>query len=139
MTFRLPKLNWLKLILVSGFVLLLGSIFYFSWLPNPSFENETYLPAWLISWTDNNDNIRTAVPFVFLGYFGGKLSNLQLKFSHLALWGVVFLVIILIAELGQFNLPQRHFDWADIMWGVLGGYAGVALVLILNRFVRDVE
>jgi hypothetical protein len=42
-------------------------VFYFSWLPNPDIGVKPYFPKWLGEWTNKNGNLRSAVPFVFLG------------------------------------------------------------------------
>jgi glycopeptide antibiotics resistance protein len=42
------------------------------------------------------------------------------------------LVLVTVAELGQLLLSDRHFDWMDIVYGVLGGCLG----LLIGRVVR---
>lgn len=49
-------------------LLVISIVFYFSWLSDPSFMNETYLPQWLLNWSNYYYNLRTAIPFVALGF-----------------------------------------------------------------------
>lgn len=123
---------------LSGFILSLISIFYFSWIPNPRLTEENLLPLWLAQWADEYDNLRTAVPFVLLGFSGGLVIG-QIKLS-LWFWlksAVVFFFFATLAEAGQLLLPNRHFDWADIFWGVVGGLVGVAASAVLYRFRKN--
>ena len=50
------------------FLFVIAVVFYFSWLPDPSFKNETYLPRWLLKWSDHYYNLRTAIPFLAVGF-----------------------------------------------------------------------
>jgi hypothetical protein len=43
-------------------------IFYYSWLPDPKLASETYLPAWLLDWSNLHFNLRTAIPFIGFGF-----------------------------------------------------------------------
>jgi hypothetical protein len=47
---------------------LILSVFYFSWLPSPDLGKESYLPLWLSVWGNYYYNLRTAVPFVGIGF-----------------------------------------------------------------------
>lgn len=105
-------------------------VFYFSWLPNPNIGFKAYFPTWLGKWTNNNPNLRTAVPFVFLGFFGElmivRIDNPWCKRAFIL---IGLIVIVLIAELGQLLLPLRHFDICDIGWGTFGSSLGIGLCL----------
>lgn len=113
-------------------------IFYMSWLPNPDIGNLPLFPGWLGSWINTYGNLRTAVPFLFLGIF----SEIYLKSKpennwtmRLVTFLILFLVVI-IAETGQLIIPKRHFDLADIGWGVFGSATGMgicSLYLVLLR------
>lgn len=112
------------------FLLLIGTslIFLLSWLPDPGLGNYKFLPDWLARWTDAqvNDNIRTAVPLLFLGYMAG--CWLALKKRDFRWWlGVWFglTAVVLIAEMGQLLLPARNFDWGDVGWGAVGALVGL--------------
>jgi len=100
-------------------------VFYFSWLPNPSFVNQSYLPRWLVYWADVYVQLRTAVPFVAIGFI---LQFLCKPKGFFTLKGFLFsFMVILIAEGGQFLLPDRYPDMMDILFGALGTLVGMFL------------
>lgn len=105
-------------------------ILYLSWLPHPNLSGYGLLPDWLARWTDADDNmnVRTAVPFVFLGLCGGAwlIRTGQVWHRWFITWLALVLVVI-VAEAGQLMLPLRHFDWGDISWGAAGAWGGMAL------------
>jgi len=102
------------------------AILFFSWVPNPNIGLLPIFPAWLGKWTNANGNLRTAVPFLALAkmgeicYVGTPNPKQKRTILFLGLAGVV-----LVAELGQLFLPKRHFDWADIGWGLAGTSLGM--------------
>ncbi|MCX6219068.1 hypothetical protein [Spirosoma sp.] len=117
-------------------------VFLFSWLPQPRLELSNYLPIWVTKWADDdaNMNIRTAIPFIFLG----GLSAIWLVSTNrtwpmwLAAWlGLVGIVTL--AEAGQLLLPLRHFDWGDIGWGAAGAAAGIVLTTALILAGREIK
>lgn len=105
-------------------------VFYFSWLPNPDIGLKSYFPIWLGKWTNRNPNLRTAVPFVFLGLFGELLliHNEKSLFKRSLIF-ICLIAIVTLAELGQLLLPMRHFDIRDIGWGAFGSAFGIGLGL----------
>ncbi len=118
------------------FLLLIGTglIFLLSWLPDPGLGNYKFLPDWLARWTDAqvNDNIRTAVPLVFLGFVAG--GWLALKKRPFPWWFGVWsglVGVVLIAEIGQLFLPARNFDWGDVAWGAVGSLVGMGMAALL--------
>lgn len=116
-------------------VIMAGVLFvlYLSWLPSPDFGTHWYFPSWLATWTNIHGQLRTAVPFVFLGVLSELMWNSsgQMK-KRLALL-LVFFVVVTVAEAGQLYLPGRYFDWADIGLGTAGGAVGLAIGALLNR------
>lgn len=117
------------------FLLLLACItiiFYFSWLPNPDFGTENYLPLWLRNWSNCYYNLRTAVPFVAVGYLlemripknnpRTKIPNRIRRFIQNI--GIAAAVVC-IAEGGQFFITNRHPDFMDVVFGILGSICGV--------------
>ena len=56
-----------KIVLVLLFVVV-GLVFYFSWLPDSSFKNQIFIPKWLLDWSNENYNLRTAIPFIAVGW-----------------------------------------------------------------------
>ena len=103
-------------------------VFYLSWVPNPDMALVWFVPGWIAHWTDarSNGDIRTAVPFVFLGLITGVWL---FRSQKPAVWWFVTLLgltgIAVIAEVGQLALPHRHFSWADIRWGGIGSLLGL--------------
>tara|TARA_R110001632_G_scaffold17995_2_gene56257 strand:- start:479 stop:913 length:435 start_codon:yes stop_codon:yes gene_type:complete len=106
-------------------------IFYLSWKVDPNLEETSFIPEWLAEWADNahNDRKRTGVPFIGLGILlGGYL--LYVGKSTVNNWSIAWLIMIIvvgIAELGQYFLPSRSPDIEDIIWGGLGAGVGLAL------------
>ncbi len=126
-------------------LLVVGVVFYFSWLSDPSFTNETYLPKWLLNWSNQYYNLRTAVPFVAFGYLLGSYSNMK----NLTKMGVnenlIFIqnlgiacIVATVAECGQFLIKGRSPDLKDIFFGFMGSLVG-ALVYNVFKRVRNAE
>jgi len=105
-------------------------VFYFSWQPDPHIGSNSYFPKWLREWTNAYGNLRTAVPFVFLGAVLEsefiKIQNPVITRLYLMLASIL---VVTIAELGQLALPLRHFDWMDILWGTIGSLCGMLLTI----------
>lgn len=116
--------------IISVFILTGAAIIcYLSWLPSPRLSIYGFFTEELGRWVDAdaNMNIRTAVPFLCLGL----MSGLWLVFTRQPgqRWvGLClgFMGIALVAEAGQLEIPDRHFDWGDIAWGTAGALAGMA-------------
>jgi hypothetical protein len=110
------------------------SIFYFSWLPEPSFKTENYLPNWLIRWTDEYGIVRTGVPFFLLGT-NAVLLKIDILNRVTIFLGSCFLLIT--AEVGQLFIPHRHCDIWDILFGsaaiVVGIFIGEIILKISKR------
>jgi glycopeptide antibiotics resistance protein len=116
-----------------------GIVFYLSWLPQPKLSAYWFMPSWLGRWADAraNENLRTAVPFLFLGGLcGWWLVN---KSKSLRYWVIAFALMLLvatIAEVGQLFLAQRSCDIGDIIWGATGIFAGLASVWLMELIGR---
>ena len=139
MNLTMQRFIWIAFI-VAG----VSSIFLLSWLPSPRLALYGYLPDWLTRWTDadENVNIRTAVPFLFLGWFTGVwLARRRYAwFGFVAVW-IALVLVALLAEAGQLLLPLRHFDWGDVGWGAAGSAVGIlagCYLFYLFRFSRRV-
>lgn len=85
-------------------------------------------------------NIRTAIPFVFLG----GISAIWLIITNrtwpiwIAAW-ISLIAIVTIAEAGQLLLPLRHFDWGDIGWGAAGAAAGLLVCFLFYALIRLIK
>jgi hypothetical protein len=55
--------------------LFIGAVFYFSWLPSPDLRTESFLPLWLSEWSNYYYNLRTAIPFVAIGFLLEMVSH----------------------------------------------------------------
>lgn len=135
-----------KKIVLFLLVLVIGAVFYFSWLPDHSFGSETYLPKWLLNWSNYYYNLRTAVPFVAVGFL------LEAYTQHLSLNRIkdtknsnfmqnigIATIIVCIAEGGQFLIQKRNPDLLDVFFGILGSFIGglgYYLVTIVLNFKR---
>lgn len=122
-------------------VLSIALVFYLSWIPNPRMSLVWFLPDWIANWSDidENENIRTAVPFVFIGLLSGVwLSESRCAWRSWLLTFLSLIAIVLLAEAGQLVLPKRSFSWEDVVWGAIGSIiglvAGFAIISIKNHF-----
>ncbi len=109
-------------------------VFYFSWLPDPSFSNQTYMPLWLVQWSDEYGRLRTAIPFLAIGFIFQYLFNPAKFFTLLGF--LLSLLIVLIAEGIQFLLPNRHPDFFDVLYAGLGSMVGMLLFFVSHSFVK---
>lgn len=116
----------------------IAAVFYYSWIPNPDFRNETYLPSWLVNWSNYYYNLRTAVPFFVVGVFLESYSNQNDTIYSIKNKIVIFLknfviaaLIVSIAECGQFLIKNRNPDLKDVFFGIIGSFfGGIAYHLI---------
>jgi len=113
--------------------ILVLSVLYFSWLPEPSFRYLSFMPTWLIKWTDRYGRMRTAVPFIPLSFitytiWGNKKNN---KIIFLILFTLAFL-----AEFVQLFIPHRFFDLVDIFWAVMGIIIGRTFLLFIKSVIK---
>ncbi|GAB3893691.1 hypothetical protein GCM10028803_08060 [Larkinella knui] len=111
-------------------ILGIALVFYLSWVPSPKMELVWFLPDWVARWADvkENENIRTAVPFVFLGVLMGVLLVRVRKpwpWWFVSLLGLT--AVALIAEVGQLTLSHRYFSWSDVLWGTAGSALGLLI------------
>ncbi len=107
------------------FLAALGSVFYFSWLPDPDFGHLGFMPGWLAEWTGRHGNSRTAIPFIIMGFLYELLMKGRNSWKkRFSVWGILLLMVCA-AEAGQLLLPGRYPSLADIIWGGLGTSAGM--------------
>lgn len=115
--------------------ILLGTVLvlYLSWLPDPDFKAHWYFPTWLMQWTNKHGQLRTAVPFLLLGFLIELFLNSTTRFHQRVLIWFGLLLIVTLAEVGQLFLPNRHFDCMDIFYGGAGAALGI---MVANRIVK---
>lgn len=99
-------------------------------------EDVWFIPHWVSAWADErrNDTLRTAVPFVALGWLAGGWLLVQGRPWRQWLWAWGALVgLVIVAEIGQVFMPERSFDLADIGWGAAGALLGLGTVAAIRR------
>lgn len=126
--------------LIFLYILLMAGVFitfYLSWIPQPDLSKLRYMPAWLGRWTNAHDTLRTAVTFIYLGFFSGIL--LLIKTRQLRWWFYSWLLLVFvvtIVEFGQLFLSLRVFDWRDIFWGASGALMGMVTACFISMWIK---
>lgn len=120
------------------FLLALGAglVLYLSWQAKPQMGTNWFIPSWVAHWADQqaNDTIRTAVPFVALGWLIGGWLSLQNRPWRQWGWAWAGLVaLVVVAELGQLLLKSRSFDPGDIGWGAAGALLGLGTLAAMRQ------
>lgn|SRR5690606_26776534 len=115
-------------------------IVYFSLISSPRLSWNAYVPNWIAYWADKeeNDNFRTAIPFVFLGLVSGILIVVN-RANHkwwFRSW-IIHVLLVVLVELGQLLRPLRSCDIMDILWGMVGSGFGLMLVYLILRSVKS--
>ena len=98
---------------------------------------ESYLPMWLLNWSNKYYNLRTAIPFLALGFlleiyteYNGFNNNKKLNFKQ----NIVFAAIIVcVAEGGQFIIQRRNPDLMDVFYGIAGSIIGAVSYNLLKK------
>ena len=118
----------------------IGVVFYFSWIPQPDFRALWFIPGWLARWCNTHDTLRTAIPFIFLGLLSGfwLAATNRSWYWWLIAW-LSFLMVVIIAETGQLFLPQRVFDWRDIVWGSVGTLSGLLAAALFSTLFKKIS
>lgn len=140
----LPKKDTIKQKSIAfAFLLCVAGILYYSWLPNPGLETETYLPLWLRNWSNTYFNLRTAIPFIPLGYLLEAWASIPTKifvakksFSLRIKTTLIATVIICLAEGGQFFIKNRSPDILDLVFGILGSICGSIIHYCVTNFIK---
>jgi glycopeptide antibiotics resistance protein len=121
------KKNYLvRVIIYLCSLLCIAYIFYLSWLPNGNLGKGSFLPQWLLDWSNINYNVRTAFPFLALGYLLALNQKVYVAFS-------VCMIIVCLAEAGQWYLPGRHPDLMDVLYGAFGALIGIGFSKMFHR------
>lgn len=130
----------MRIIILSGTGLVL--IAYLSLRPSPILSEIGWLPDWLTHWADRHGELRTGVPFFVLSSYWALEVWWRFHLSAslpalLWLLGVYGLGALLgLTELIQIPMPNRHFSWGDISWGMVGSVLG-GWPLLLRHAFRD--
>jgi hypothetical protein len=128
-------------------ILLLGTaaglIAYLSLRTSPVLAEIAWLPDWLTKWADTHGELRTAVPFFVLSFYIGLEAWLAFPKSR-SLPALIWLLgayglgaLLLLVELLQIPMPDRHFTWGDIGFGLLGILSGGLPVFIRGLFLPE--
>lgn len=120
-----------KKIILFPLILIVVTVFYYSWLSDPSLESETYIPQWILKWSNEYYNLRTAVPFVALGFLLEVYTNRQSSYNRNPNKNLSFMqnlgisaIIAFIAEGGQFLIKSRNPDIMDVYFAIVGSLIG---------------
>ncbi|OXA88969.1 VanZ like family protein [Flavobacterium hercynium] len=121
-------------------LLVISIVFYFSWIPDSSLRSETYLPNWLLQWSNRYYNLRTAVPFVAVGFLLEAYSDFRnsnraekhKKINFIQNISVAALIIC-IAEAGQFIVIRRSPTLIDVFFGIAGSIVGLIGYNLLKK------
>lgn len=126
-------------------LIVIGVVFYFSWLSDPGLMSETYLPIWLLNWSNRYYNLRTAVPFVAFGFLLECYTEYKSPNEEVQNKGLIFmqntgiaLIVVCIAEGGQFMIQRRSPDLMDVFYGITGSIMG-ALVYNLSKRLKNAK
>ncbi len=132
-----------KLLLILLITCTVG-IFYYSWVPDPKLASETYLPAWLLNWSNLHFNLRTAIPFLGIGFLLEVWGSIppQKKTPKAKVFALLFhtilaALIVSVAEVGQYGLLNRHPDSMDILFGILGSVSGALVYHIMGALKKQ--
>ncbi|OXA74389.1 hypothetical protein B0A67_01010 [Flavobacterium aquidurense] len=130
---------WKKSTIIIFLLVCTGSIFYYSWIHNPGLETETYLPLWIRKWSNEYYNLRTAVPFVVLGYLlevwqrlsnaAGAANQSPFRLKNF----IIIAVVVCLAEGGQFFIATRQPDFMDVFFGISGGIFGCFVYHLIQK------
>ena len=126
-------------------LLVICVIFYFSWLSDPSFVNQRYLPKWLLKWHKQYYNLRTAISFISVEFFlevytqhknswikcTNKNVNLIQNLSSAT-------IMVCIAEAGKLFITKRTPDLLDVFFGFARSLKG-ALFYNLYKRLRNAK
>lgn len=114
------------------------AVLYYSWLPNPNIGSASYFPRQVGVWINKYGNLRTAIPFIFIAIIVEiSIVKIDQAIRTRAIVTMFLLLLVLLAEIGQIFIADRHFDPADIIWAFVGTVAGLTMgimfKLLLNK------
>ena len=129
---KIKLFKWLKL---TSSLTIIVLIFICSWLKSPDLGKNLLLPSWLNNWSNIHGQIRTAVPFIPLGFI---LNTFKKKWIINLLGLLICFLVGCIAEIGQLFIPTRVFDIVDIFFGIIGSLCGMVLQNIFKKIETKV-
>lgn len=132
-----------KKIVLFLLLFVVAAVFYYSWLPDHNMGSETYLPKWLLNWSNDNYNLRTAVPFLAVGFLleaytqhlGSNGMNQDKNSNFMQNLGIAT-IIVCMAEGGQFLIQKRSPDLMDVFFGILGSFMGGLGYYLVNMLMN---
>jgi glycopeptide antibiotics resistance protein len=125
------------LVLVAG----LGLCLFLAWRPSPFMRELAFIPPGLAQWADAQSNLRTAIPFIGLGFVGMLLAGGSWRKALVFSLGLCLFSALL--EVGQYFIATRHANWEDFAFGCVGAMVGMVFALPVflyqkrQRYYRD--
>lgn len=112
------------------------TVLYFSWLPDPNFGSEKYIPTSILNWCNSYFNLRTAIPFILIGFLmelirSNKNSEWSYKIKGIIKHTFFSAFLVSIAEIGQHFILHRHPDLRDVLFGIIGSIIGAVLFHVI--------
>ena len=95
----------------------------------------------LAAWADSGgpiETMRTAVPVALSSFLLTLLARLMGWKYWFVSGASSALILVMIAEAGQFFLPERRPSWGDVLWGAAGATGGLVLGLAVVLLVPPV-
>ncbi len=135
--------RWDHIAVLLLFLATIGFILYVTFRGSPRIITIPWFPTFLAVWFDEHDEIRHLIGYGVLGVltfwvrfdFSDSRFRLLRRFRtsryRTGRLGALFVLIYLL-ELAQLPLPNRDFDWMDI----LNGWAGVLLAWIVWLLIK---
>jgi glycopeptide antibiotics resistance protein len=129
--------NKLYSIIFILFLLVSIAVLFFSWTSSPALTNVRWLPRWIATWADKEENMnsRTAIPMFLWGIVAGVTFSRSKSISVVMIISLLIgISLLMLAEGIQYYLPYRHADWGDIYWGTIGLTGGL-IVFALGKWL----
>jgi VanZ family protein len=126
---------------------LLAAIATCSLAPSPNMREMAWIPGWIGEWADKNPNFRNMPVFAALS---ALIVLVVTSYPRLATrygrWHLAFGAGVATALLGVslevlqlLFLPNRHFDWADIVWMTTGAFGGASVAFSFGRMLSNIR